>query len=264
MAVTTGTAAEAQDRGPLLLASLIGLAWLVAIGSQLTGTAGLLHHHTLIEDGPPLWLAIPFFLLGWQVMLAGMMLPASLPTIGLITTRFGAASATRMRLCLLAGFAAVWSVFGLGAFMGDFVLHHIVDATPWLAARPWLIEGGVLALAGAYQLSPFKRRSLNACRHPAHLVSGVANGSAISLQLGARHGLDCIGASWALMLLMFAEGFANLAWMAGLTVVMVLEATRSYGVRLATPVGVALLLLSMATVAAGLGLVQPGATSPGA
>jgi predicted metal-binding membrane protein len=249
MTSTTRTAAGAPDRGPLLLASLIGLAWLVSIGSQLTGTAGLLHHHTLIEDGPPLWVAIPFFLLGWQVMLAGMMLPASVPVMDTIAARIG--TTPRTTIGLLAGFAAVWTVFGLGAFMGDFVLHHIVDATPWLAARPWLIEGGVLALAGAYQLSPFKRRSLEACRHPAHLVAGTATASATSLRLGARHGLDCIGASWALMLLMFAEGFANLAWMATLTVVMVIEATGRQGQRLGIVVGAALLTLSIASMAGG-------------
>lgn len=259
MTTTVRPATAALDRGPQLLASLILVAWLVAIGSQLTGTAGLLHHHALIEDGPPLWMAIPFFLLGWQVMLAGMMLPASLPTIGIVAARPGPFSTLRT----LAGFAAVWSLFGLFSFVGDFVLHQIVDATPWLQARPWLIEGGVLALAGAYQLSPFKRRSLDACRHPGHLMARTAVSNATPMQVGMRHGLDCIGSSWALMLLMFAEGFANLAWMAALTLVMVVETTRSYGVRLASAVGVILLILSIATVAAGLGLGPVGATSPG-
>jgi predicted metal-binding membrane protein len=249
MTVTTGTLSDAPHRGRLLLASLIGLAWLASIGSQLTGTAGLLHHHALIEDGPPLWIAVVLFLLGWQVMVAGMMLPASLPTFNIVGARLGAGG--RATLGLLGGFAAVWTVFGLGAFIGDFVLHHIVDATPWLAARPWLVEGGVLGLAGAYQLSPFKRRSLEACRDPAHLVAGSATARATSLGLGVQHGIDCIGSSWALMLLMFAEGFANLWWMGALTAVMVYEATRRNGQLAATIVGVILLGLSVATVVIG-------------
>jgi len=257
MGLIVSTAAHRADRRPLLLGSLIGLGWLVSVASQVTGTAGLLHHHALIEDGPPLWMAVPLFLLGWQVMLAGMMLPASVPAIDALAARLRGVAGLRTPLGLLVGFAAVWSAFGLFAFIGDFVLHHIVDATPWLAQRPWLIEGGVLALAGAYQLSPFKRRSLDACRHPAHLVARTAKGDAMSFQLGVRHGLDCIGSSWALMLLMFAEGFANLAWMMGLTVVMVVETTRGYGVRFASAVGVVLLILSMATI--GLGATSPGA-----
>jgi predicted metal-binding membrane protein len=237
-------------RARILLPALILLAWLAAIGTQLTGTAALLHHHALIEHGPPPWIAVPLFLLGWQVMLAGMMLPASLPTMDTLAGRLRTGSPLRTPIGLLVGFAGLWTAFGLAAFGGDFVLHHIVDAVPWLAARPWLIEGGVLALAGAYQLSPLKRHSLEACRHPGHLVARTAAGTT-SIQLGVRHGLDCIGSSWALMLLMFAEGFANLAWMAALTVVMVAEATGRRGQRLAIVVGAALLALSVATLARG-------------
>ena len=36
---------------------LIVGGWVVSIAAQLTGSAGLLHHHTLIEGGAPLWLA---------------------------------------------------------------------------------------------------------------------------------------------------------------------------------------------------------------
>ncbi len=248
MTAAIRTLSEAPRRGRLI-GLLIGLAWLAAIGSQLTGTAGLLHHHALIEDGPPLWLAIPFFLLGWQVMLAGMMLPASLPTMNIVAARLEASSKTT--LALLGGFAAVWTLFGLGAFIGDFVLHHIVDVTPWLAARPWLIEGGVLALAGAYQLSALKRRSLEACRHPGHLAAPTVATTATPLELGVRHGLDCLGSSWALMLLVFAEGFANLWWMGGLTAVMIYESTRRHGQQAAVAVGFVLLALSVATVVVG-------------
>jgi predicted metal-binding membrane protein len=240
------TATRRTPWRPSVLAALIALGWAIAIGTQLTGTAPLLHHHALIEGGPPLWIAVLLFIAGWQVMVAAMMLPASLPSIRVVT------SAGRARAAFLAAFAVVWTAFGLFAFMGDFTLHHIVDVTPWLAARPWLIEGGVLGLAGGYQLSPIKRRMLEACRHPASLVAGKASEPAGSFELGVRHGVDCLGSSWALMLLMFAEGFANLWWMAALTGVMVFEATRRRGQRMATAVGVALIVLSIATIVRGL------------
>ena len=224
-----------------LVPAAIAGAWLLAIVAQWTGEAAFLHHHALIEDGPPLWIAVILFLFGWQVMIAAMMLPASLPTIRVV------GSAVGHRATFLVAFASIWSVFGLFAFGGDFVLHHIVDATPWLAARPWLIEGGVLGLAGAYQLSPFKRRSLAACRHPAALVSSPTPRST-ALDLGVAHAIDCLGSSWALMLLMFAEGFANLWWMAALTGVMLYETTNSHGQRAASVVGAVLLGLSLATL----------------
>ena len=236
------TAAPFPGRAGILLAA-IATAWVASAVAQWTGEAVLLHHHTLIEHGPPLWIAVLLFLVGWQVMIAAMMLPASLPTIRVVDAAIG------RRGTFLLAFAAVWSVFGLFAFGGDFVLHHIVDATPWLAARPWLIEAGVLGLAGVYQLSPLKRRSLAACRHPVALLADETHPSS-AFDLGVAHAADCLGSSWALMLLMFAEGFANLWWMAALTGVMVYETTSIHGQRAAVLVGVLLLALSAGTIIA--------------
>jgi predicted metal-binding membrane protein len=152
----------------------------------------------------------------------------------------------RAESIFLGAFALVWTVFGLLAFMGDVALHHLVDATPWLAARPWLIEASVVALAGAYQFAPLKRRALAACRNPAGLLPIAAPPRRrISIELGVDHGFACLGSSWALMLLMFAEGFANVEWMAVLTVVMVYEAAGRHGQRAASATG--LFLLAFAT-----------------
>jgi predicted metal-binding membrane protein len=251
MADSLGTA---PWRVPVVSAA-IAAALLLAVGAQLTGQAALLHHHTLIEGGTPLWIALALFLLGWQVMIAAMMLPASLPSIAAFSA---AAHRARRRHALaefLSAYALAWSIFGLLAFMGDDILHHIVDATPWLADRPWLIEASVLALAGAYQFSPLKRRGLAACRHPAALAHSSEVLRRRSFQLGLDHGLACLGSSWALMLLMFAEGFANLAWMAALAAVMVYEATGRHGPRLAQAVGVGLVFAALATLGGG-GLVR--------
>jgi len=58
----------------------------------------------------------------------------------------------------LGGYALIWTMFGWAAFVGDAVLHNIVDRTPWLAAHPWLIARGVLAGAGAFQFTALKDR----------------------------------------------------------------------------------------------------------
>jgi predicted metal-binding membrane protein len=236
-----------QLRPPGVVVSLIAGAWIIALAAQWSGSAILLHHHTLIEGGPALWLAVPFFLLGWQVMIGAMMLPASLPTIRLVETEVGS------RGEFLGVFALVWTAFGLAAFAGDFTLHKIVDATPWLAARPWVIEGGVLGLAGAYQFIPFKRKALDACRHPMTLLATSSSMGRGWVELGLHHGLACLGSSWALMLLMFAEGFANLWWMLALTLGMVFETTHRHGQRVTSAIGIALLGLSVATILNGLG-----------
>jgi predicted metal-binding membrane protein len=190
------------------------------------------------------WAALLLFLLAWQVMLAAMMLPSTLPLIRL----FEAVSVRQqrswqVRAAFLAGYAAVWSAFGALAFLGDLNVHHIVDAVPWVQQRPWLIAGGVLVLAGAFQFSTLKEQCLAKCRQPGpYLLAHYRRGAAAAFRLGGGHGLFCLGCCWALMLLMFAVGVAHLVWMAPLTALMVYEKTGRYGRRAARIAGVVLLV----------------------
>ena len=244
----------APDRQLPMLRVAIAGAWLIVLAAQSTGNAALVHHHALIEGGPPLWMAVPIFLVSWQVMIAAMMLPASLPSIGVFNG--GAARLARPRRALVAflgSYALLWTAFGLLAFVGDVVLHHLVDATPWLTARPWLIEASVLAFAGAYQVAPLKRRSLAACRHPAGFAPTTSAPRRGPSRLGVDHGIACLGSSGALMLLMFAEGFGNLPWMVALAAIMAYETTGRYGQRAASAVGVFLLGFAAAIVITSAG-----------
>lgn len=246
-------AATARGQRFSVVPAMIAGSWVIVLVAQATGTAAALHHHALIEGGPPLWVAIPLFLVAWQVMVVAMMLPASLPTIRVVEAAMRMLDRPRRaRAAFLGAFAVSWAVFGLLAFTGDFVLHHVVDTTPWLAARPWLIEAGILAVAGAYQFVPLKRRSLAACRHPGSLAPTAPVPEQGAARLGLRHGLDCLGSSWALMLVMFAAGFASLWSMAALTVLMVYEATGRHGHRAATAAGIVLILASLTTLSGPL------------
>lgn len=236
----------------IVVAAAIGGAWLIAVLAQLTGNARALHHHALIEGGPRLWVALPLFLVAWQVMIAAMMLPAGLPAV-----RVFAAQSLRLSrpglamVAFLVAYAVVWTAVGLAAFMGDVALHNFADATPFLGTRPWLVEAGVLALAGAYQFVPLKRRALAACRHPAGQVGGGTGTEVRATRHGFRHALDCVACSWALMLLMFAAGFANLWWMAALAVLMAYETIGRHGQRAAVAAGGVLLGLAGLVVVTG-------------
>ena len=106
------------------------------------------------------------------------------------------------------------------------------------------MQASVIALAGVYQLTAIKRRSLAACRHPERLVGhGPATVGAV-YAVGLRHGVACLGSAWALMAVMVVAGFGDLWWMAVLAGVMVYEATGRHGQRLATVVGLVLFWLS--------------------
>ena len=73
-----------------------------------------------------------------------------------------------------------------------------------------------------------------------------------SARAGLRHALDCLGSSWALMLVMFAAGIASLWSMVALTVLMAYEATGRHGERASTAAGIVLVVLAVATLSGGL------------
>lgn len=242
MRAQPASAAAGYRLPPAIPASIAG-AWTVAVAAELSGRATTVHHDALIDSGLPFSAALALFLLAWQAMVVAMMLPTSLPMIRL----FGAASAAveqrgRTMAAFLAGYGAVWSGFGAAAFCADLALHRAVDATPWLGRHSWVVAGAVIAGAGAFQFSSLKDRCLEQCRHPAaFLLRHYRRGPAEAFALGRRHGLFCLGCCWALMLLMFAAGVANIVWMALLTAVMLYEKLGRHGRRLAPAVGAVLL-----------------------
>jgi predicted metal-binding membrane protein len=79
-------------------------------------------------------------------------------------------------------------------------------------------------------------------------MSRYARGTRAALRLGVAHGRFCLGCCWALMLVGFASGVANLWWMAALTAVMVYEKTARHGSEAVTPIGVGLLLAGFVTI----------------
>jgi predicted metal-binding membrane protein len=220
-------------RVPLPVLLGIGAAWTAAIAAELTGAAHSVHHDALLEGGPGLGLALLLFLPAWQVMIAAMMVPSSLPLVRM----YSAASArvpdrSRSLAAFLGGYALVWSGFGALAFVGDAGIHASVRAWGWLDANQWLIAPSTLMLAGAFQFTPLKDACLRACRHPASFLQRhYARGPRAGFALGARHAIFCVGCCWALMLVMFAAGAGNLLWMAGLTALMVHEKTQASGDR---------------------------------
>jgi len=237
-----------------VLVCTAAVGWGLAAGVEISGHADAFHHHMLLEGGQSLGGALLTFVLAWQVMVAAMMLPSTLPMVEL----FAAASSRethprRTIAAFLAGYAVVWMAFGVVALLGDAALHRIVDDTPALDARPWLVTGALLVVAGVAQFLPLTQACLRSCRHPfAYLLEHYRPTALGGFSVGSNHGLYCLGCCWALMLVMFALGVANLIVMATLTGVMVYEKTGRHGTRLAGMVGIALIGLGVVV------LLHPG------
>src|SRR6201999_275870 len=147
-----------------------------------------------------LGLALLLFLPAWQVMIAAMMVPSSLPLVRMYAAASaGAPERSRSLAAFLGGYALVWSAFGALAFVGDAGIHASVNASPWMDANQWLIAPSVLMLAGAVQFTPLKDACLRACRHPASFLQRhYGRGPRAGLMLGLRHAVFCVGCCWAL------------------------------------------------------------------
>jgi len=237
----------ARTRVPRVVPASVVLAWATALAVHASGHAHDLHHDSLLGSRRPAPVALAAYLGVWVVMVIAMMLPSAIPLLRL----FAGASANQPRAtwtltAFVAGYVALWALFGWLALAVDETIHKIVDAAPWLADRPWLIAAALLGTTGAFQFSSLKERCLDKCRHPAaYLLRYYRRGPRAAFVLGWGHGLFCLGCCWALMLLMFAAGVADLRWMAALTALMTYEKTGRRGKALASIAGIVLLGLAV-------------------
>jgi predicted metal-binding membrane protein len=242
-----------RDRAILAgsLVALSGLAWLSLWAWSASPYGRYLHH----EGGvAPLPIEAILFSLGWVLMIVAMMLPSSVPLV----VTFGALVGRRPRprrlvLLLLAGYLVVWGAFGLAAWVLDRGIHAAVDALPWLAAHPQLIMGSTLAIAGLWQFSPLRARCLEQCRSPLGFVMNRWRGvdqQRESFAMGIAHGAFCVGCCWSLMLVMFGVGLGSVAAMLALGALTAVEKNLPWGQRLTRPLGFALILAAVYSVAA--------------
>jgi predicted metal-binding membrane protein len=112
-----------------------------------------------------------------------------------------------------------------------------------------------LIAAGAYQWTPMKNACLRHCRSPLQfLLSDWKEGAEGAFRMGADHGLFCIGCCWMLMLLPFVAGGMNLSWMAGITVLVMLEKAAPRGDLMGRICGMLLALVGCYLVCFGAGL----------
>lgn len=240
---------KADTRRPLaiLILALSLLAWLAVWVAPATPYNRFLSHHGLEGlDQNAAWLGL--FVGGWLVMIIAMMLPTTLPLILMFQRMVSRRENRRALIALLiAGYLAVWTLFGAGAYVADWGLHQAVQQFAWLNGRVWLLGPLTLLAAGLYQFTPLKYACLEQCRSPLSFITEHWQGRSErrqALALGAHHGLFCLGCCWALMLLMFAVGAGHLGWMFLLGIEMAIEKNLRWGRKVVVPFGMLLLILA--------------------
>ncbi|MCL6498460.1 MAG: DUF2182 domain-containing protein [Firmicutes bacterium] len=220
------------------VAALVVSAWGILGVWGVSPHAAWLGHGGAGDASLQLWVHLAVFVAAWTLMTVAMMLPGSLPLVRL----FGAVTRERpghgrLVASLIGGYLLAWAGFGVAAFVGDLLVHALVER---VAGMGGFVYPAVLLAAGVYQCTSLKERCLAECRSPYAQVARHWRGLRPireALGLGFHHGQWCVGCCWALMLLMFAAGVAHLGWMLALGAVMAAERTASWGRRVSKPVG---------------------------
>ena len=101
---------------------------------------------------------------------------------------------------------------------------------PAMALASAVAAGIVLIAAGIYQWTPLKQACLRHCRSPFEfLMFHWRDGASGALSSGVRHGLYCLGCCWMLMALLFVGGIMNIAWIAGIALLVLIEKVAPWG-----------------------------------
>ena len=227
-------------RTSVLVLGAAALAWVITF-ERMRG----------MDEGPGTDLGGLGWYLGiWVTMTAAMMLPTVLPHVAWLARRAPA-------LLFALGYLGVWTTYGLAVY----AVYRLVTAfepgwLSWDEAGP-SAAGIVIVAAGIYELTPFKRRSLRRCRTFPDETGAFRSGLA--------HGVQCVGCSGGLMLVLFAVGVMSLFWMAVVAAAIFAEKVLPQGLRLSRVLAPALVVLGIWVALAPAsvpGLTEPGQTAP--
>ena len=191
----------------------------------------------------------------WAVMMVGMMTPSAAPML-LLYAHVGRQARQQDHPFaatgwFAAGYLLTWTLFALIATGAQWQLERAVLLTPMQASASPVLGGILLIVAGIYQWLAIKDACLTQCQSPLSFIQQHGGFSATqsgALKLGLRHGLYCVGCCWALMLLLFVGGVMNTLWIAGLTVLILLEKLIPTGRLIPRFAGVLLIGLGLLTL----------------
>jgi predicted metal-binding membrane protein len=171
---------------------------------------------------------IAFISTMWAAMMVAMMTPSVTVMVVLHAAVARKAAESSRRLVaiswFLAGYLSAWIVFSFSACGAQWILTRLGLLTSTGVSGTF---GGVILIgAGLYQWSSLKDICLKQCQKPFDFLmrhGGIRLEPLGALRLGAVHGLYCVGCCWVLMALLFVGGIMNVLWIAGITVLIVVE-----------------------------------------
>jgi predicted metal-binding membrane protein len=202
-----------QRRVLLLLAAVCAASWAWSFRMAADAAEAGPHH----QHGA-LW---PLALM-WAGMMVAMMVPPEVPRF-LWLVRQERRDPLLHTLAFLVGYLVPWMLASVGAAMLQARLGGAGLLTEEMATGSRTLGGGLLLVAGAMQLSPFKRVCLERCRSRTAIPGPAGETPLASLLRGTGQGAVSIGSCGLLMLVLFVTGVMSPVAMALLTTLLLLE-----------------------------------------
>jgi predicted metal-binding membrane protein len=162
----------------------------------------------------------------WAVMMAAMMLPSAIPMILAFARVCRQQNKAHFRLAGLftSAYFGIWLLFSSVLTLLQWQMHGLAWLSPMMENQNSLFAAGILFLASFYQFMPIKNACLTHCQSPmGFLLNEWQDGPTGAVNMGLKHGANCLGCCWAQMLIMFAVGVMNLLGMALITLLVIVE-----------------------------------------
>ena len=265
-----GLASQAPPEGRLE-ATLRRDRWIAAVGLFLIVAAAWLYlwraavsmdgmdmSGMSMSDAPQAWGLGTFILtfVMWTIMMVGMMLPSTAPTIllyGSLVRRNGERGTVLPGVWVFtSGYLAVWTAFSVVCTLLQFGLEQAALLTPMMMSASKPLSAVILIAAGIYQWLPIKEAALRRCQNPLRfLVARWHPGVAGAFRMGAELGLHCLACCALLMLLLFVAGIMSLLWIALIAGFVLLEKLLPAGRFTSDLAGLALLISGIVVLIRG-------------
>ncbi|MGA2680590.1 MAG: DUF2182 domain-containing protein [Candidatus Bathyarchaeia archaeon] len=189
----------------------------------------------------------PLFIAIWMVMMVAVMFPTAAPMI-LIFAKVYAAKREHGHpfvptWIFVSSYLLVWTIVGVPAYGAALVAQELGKQYMWLMDNAARLGGGVIILAGLYQLSPLKNSCLSKCRTPVNFIlHSWREGYWGSFRMGLEHSLYCLGCCWLLFIILFPLGVMNVAAMAAITLLIFAEKSLYVGKQIAKIAAIILII----------------------
>jgi predicted metal-binding membrane protein len=93
----------------------------------------------------------------------------------------------------VGAYLLIWTLFGGLSYLGALAASELAQQVPWIMMNAARIGGGILVLAGIYQLTSLKRVCLAKCRAPQDFIlHSWGKGYSGSLRMGLKYGIYCL------------------------------------------------------------------------